>query len=368
MVKPRNIEGLPPTPGTTGEEGVTRFEKHERLHIDIGPFCNNNCIFCMEEDRDGRRERVGAVTPEHVNNILAANRFRKHVTFVSGEPTLCEHFLRYVRLARHHGFTTIAVISNGRRFSYLPFARAALARGLNHVILSIHGGTARLHDGLVRTRGAFDEALQGLHNLSSLRGDNKAAVTIHTSTVLNRRNCTDQALDDIVTVLSPHVDQMVFNIMQPFGRGLSHFDRLMFRYSEAAEILGRFFLRHAPRQLPIYLVDIPYCTTESCGIPGSARGFVERYVHYEVEQDSPLSTSGEAPAAEGGSPLRRQLLDQERSQEAAIPELSARHRDHQEQVQKARRPACDSCHYSEICDGVWKNYLERYGWDEFEPV
>ena len=367
MAKPRDSAGPFPPPETCGEEGVTRFEQHERLHIDIGPFCNNNCIFCMEEDRKGRRDRVGAVTPDHVNSILTANAFRKHVTFVSGEPTLCEHFLRYVRLARHHGFTTIAVISNGRRFSYLPFARAALSRGLNHVIISIHGGNARLHDGLVRTRGAFDEALSGLHNLSSLRR-RFAPITIHTSTVLNRRNCTDKALDEILAVLSPHVDQMVFNVMQPFGRGLSHFDRLMFRYSEAAAILGSFFLRHAPRQLPIYLVDIPYCTTESCGIPGSARGFVERYVHYEVSQESASPTTGDTQAGTGGSPLRRHLHDQEKGRDAIIPELSARHRDRQEQELKVRRPACDSCRYSKICDGVWGNYLERYGWDEFEPV
>ena len=26
----------------------------ERVHVSIGAVCNNNCIFCMEEDRDAR--------------------------------------------------------------------------------------------------------------------------------------------------------------------------------------------------------------------------------------------------------------------------------------------------------------------------
>jgi hypothetical protein len=28
--------------------------KAPRVHILTGAVCNNNCIFCMEEDRDGR--------------------------------------------------------------------------------------------------------------------------------------------------------------------------------------------------------------------------------------------------------------------------------------------------------------------------
>ena len=41
-----------------------------RLHVAIGPICNNNCIFCMEEDREGRREVNAALTAEDVRQIL----------------------------------------------------------------------------------------------------------------------------------------------------------------------------------------------------------------------------------------------------------------------------------------------------------
>jgi MoaA/NifB/PqqE/SkfB family radical SAM enzyme len=355
---------LPPV--GVDDRKVTDFERRERLHVDIGPYCNNNCIFCMEEDRAGRKERVGAVTPEQVERILAANRERGHVTFVSGEPTLSPHFLRYVRVARRLGYETVAVISNGRRFAYAPFAEAAVRKGLNHVILSIHGGNAKLHDGLVRTPGAFDEVKEGLNNLSELRQAG-ATLSIHTSTVLNRRNCTMDALEELVTFLHPLVDQMVFNIMQPFGRGLSHFDRLMMRYTETADILGQFFTRHKGESLPIYLVDIPYCATEDRGVPEHSRGFVERYVRYELADAAGATPVWEnAEASTGGAPLRRELVDGEMA--AKLEDLEARHRDHQEQAQKARRPRCTECRYSYLCDGVWSNYIERFGWDEFEPV
>ena len=59
-----------------------------RIHLNIGPECNNNCLFCMEQDRQGRRRVNGALTPERVRGILEQNRGSGEACFTSGEPTL----------------------------------------------------------------------------------------------------------------------------------------------------------------------------------------------------------------------------------------------------------------------------------------
>jgi len=341
---------------------ITNFEERERLHVDIGSFCNNNCIFCMEEDRGGRASRVGSIGPDEIRSILEANVFRQEVIFVSGEPTLNPHFLEYVQWATELGYRSVGVISNGRRFAYLPFAKGAVVRGLNHVIISLHGGNAQVHDGLVRTPGAFEQARMGIIHLSGFKRRG-VPLRLHTSTVLNKRNTKIEVLSELVDFLRKHVDQMVFNIMQPFGRGLKHLDSLMLRYSEMGAVLGRFFAEYDAKGLPIYLVDIPYCTTEGVGIPDAARGFVERYVHYDRDTgDSPFAKDPK----EGGSPLRRALLEAET--EVPVEGLVEKHRDQQEESKKIRGPSCDACAFSRVCDGVWRNYIDRFGWDEFEPV
>ena len=48
--------------------------RQERVHLSIGPTCNNNCVFCMEEDRDGRYVNNSAMTPERVRWILEGHR------------------------------------------------------------------------------------------------------------------------------------------------------------------------------------------------------------------------------------------------------------------------------------------------------
>jgi cyclic pyranopterin phosphate synthase len=37
-------------------------------------------------------------------------------------------------------------------------------------------------------------------------------------------------------------------------------------------------------------------------------------------------------------------------------------------AERAKRAECKQCRYDAQCEGVWKNYLARFGWDEFSPV
>ena len=97
-----------------------------------------------------------------------------------------------------------------------------------------------------------------------------------------------------------------------------------------------------------FLVDIPLCTTE--GVADLNRGYVEKYSHYEIEERAMLI----APPGREGTHEGRGLVV-----------LSRADLDHAE---RTKRPECASCVYDAQCEGVWKNYTKRYGWDEFVPV
>jgi len=42
-------------------------QRRPRVHILTGAVCNNNCIFCMEEDREGRYVTNSATNDERVS-------------------------------------------------------------------------------------------------------------------------------------------------------------------------------------------------------------------------------------------------------------------------------------------------------------
>jgi len=197
------------------------------LHVLVGPTCNNNCIFCMEDDRERRREHVSAQTLPDLLAMLASYQSRDAVLFTSGEPTLSPHLPVLIRRARELGYRSVGLITNGRRLAYRQYAEALLKNGLTHLTVSVHGHTARLHDGLTRTRGSFEHTAAGLKHLSALK--ERYWFQWLTSTVVTRRNLPHLPAIHAFLAALP-LDGLVFNVMMARGRGEQHFERLMAPY------------------------------------------------------------------------------------------------------------------------------------------
>jgi MoaA/NifB/PqqE/SkfB family radical SAM enzyme len=303
----------------------------ERFHVLIGQSCNNNCVFCMEHDGQGRTFGESRLTPERIRQELEKHAGAPEVMFASGEPTLNPEFPRYVCWARELGYRRIGLTTNGRRLGYERYCRRLLENGLNHIVVSVHGPDARSHDGQTRCPGSFDQTLAGLRTLQLLRDQYR--FTLHSSTVVGRRN--HGRVGEIYDLLRPfEFDQYVFNVMQPLGRAAPIVQLLMAPYAEVAREFARFLDGIGEPRPPFYLVDLPLCTTE--GLPRSVRGWVEFafFTAYDAE----------------GRPELRQT------------------RVHKEQENRAKREACGECRYDRDCLGVWRAYVDAYGWEEFVPV
>jgi molybdenum cofactor biosynthesis enzyme MoaA len=318
----------------------------ERVHIPLGAVCNNNCIFCMEEDRDGRYINNSAMTSERVRWVLEKHRGASEVCFTSGEPTTRQELPDLVSAAKELGYGRISVMTNGRRMGHFPYAVALAKRGLNRVYISIHGHEKRLHEGLTRTPDSFEQTVAGLDSVTKLK---PYGVELHTSTVITKRNLPH--MTDIYRFLRGHgVDQVVFNVMQANGRANTYFDQLFPRYAEIADQFRAFIADVGEERPMAFLVDIPLCTTE--GIPDFNRGYVERYLHFDLE--SRVATELAADEQRQGEGDGRGLVMLKRA------DLDDAERD--------KRAECGTCRYNAACEGVWKNYLRRYGWDEMTPV
>jgi MoaA/NifB/PqqE/SkfB family radical SAM enzyme len=323
--------------------------RQERIHVAIGPTCNNNCLFCMEEDRASREVVNGAMTPDRVRAILESRRGAEEVCFTSGEPTLVSDLPRYANWAKKLGYRRISVMTNGRRLAHLAYAEHLAKSGVNCFYVSIHGHTARLHTAAVREPEAFEQTAQGIRNVAALKHagpSGRLGLTLHTSTVVTTRNLAH--MKEIYAFLRDlGVDQCVFNVMQANGRAHTHFDLLFPTYAEIASAFKQFLDTCGEPQPQAFLVDIPLCTTTA--IPDFHRGYVEKYVHYEPKGFQEI-----------------ELLTPDAPEQA--PDLVAVTRADLDHARRQKRPECAACRYDAACEGVWTNYLARRGWAEFGPV
>jgi cyclic pyranopterin phosphate synthase len=320
--------------------------QQERVHVSIGAVCNNNCVFCMEEDREGRYVSNSAMTAERVRWILEEHRGADEVCFTSGEPTTRPDLPEFVAWAKALDYRRISVMTNGRRLSHLPYAALLAKQGMNRFYVSIHGHDRRLHEGLTRTPESFEQTVAGLDAIAKLK---RFGVELHTSTVVTDRNLPH--LGEVYRFLRAHgVDQVVFNVMQANGRADTYFEQIFPRYSEIAAAFRRFLDEVGEARPMAFLVDIPLCATEA--IPDLNRGYVERYRHFDLAEQASLPAT-QAP---------------ERVQRGRGRGLVLVTRQDLDDAQRDKRPECAGCKYDAACEGVWRNYLKRYGWDGLEPV
>ncbi len=330
------------------EPSITRrmAEQDARIHISIGAVCNNNCVFCMEEDREGRYVNNSAMTPERVRWILDGQRGAEEVCFTSGEPTTRPELAEFVGWAKALGYRKISMMTNGRRLSHLPYAVGLAKAGMNRFYLSIHGHTKKLHEGLTRTPDSFEQTVAGLDSVTALK---RFGVELHTSTVITRRNLPFML--EIYRFLRQHgVDQVVFNVMQANGRADTFFDQIFPTYTDIAAAFRTFLDAAGEAKPKAFLVDIPLCTTER--IDDFNRGYVERYAHFDLETQAQIPAAALADRTASGKGKGLVLVT----------------RSDLDDAERVKRAECSTCAYDRQCEGVWKNYLKRYGWNEFIPV
>lgn len=318
------------------------------MHVNTGAHCNNNCLFCMEANREGRTINNSAITPEVVRGILESRRGAGEVCFTSGEPTTNPHLPEYASWARELGYRRVSVMSNGRLFAYESYVRRLLAAGMNRFIISLHGHEAKLHDGLTRTPGSFEQTVAGIRNVAKYA---RRGCELHVSTVVTTRNVGELgAIYAFVRGLG--AEQVIFNTLQVSGRADSQFEQVTPSYTNVVREF-RAFLDKAGKseeRVMAFLVDVPPCLT--VGIPDFNRGHVERHVHFGVARGDWADWS--AAVATGLEQLDERLVPLD----GRLFGSSGR----------TKGPDCARCALEPSCEGVWYQYARRMGWDELRPV
>lgn len=340
-------------------------EDRKIVHVLVGHSCNNNCVFCFEDDRKGRYRYVTGQRNEDIKKIISLNNDASEILFTCGEPTLNRDLPEFIRLARESGIKTISIITNGRRFAYKNYAEFILRTGINSVTVSIHGHCARLHDALTRTKGSFEQTFSGIRNFCELKG--KYDFSLKTSTVINKKN--GRRIADIYRFISLlPVDKIIFNMMLPDGRGERYFRKLMPRFKDVVRNVQELLQHVSGNDLyRIILVDFPYCVTE--GLPDGLRGHIEKFVQYE-----PLGTTGHGKIGE--DTLKRKISSlkaenkpvKKADRGASLDGFYITSRELKESFFRVKREECVHCLYDNLCPGVWDSYVCHFGWDEFVPV
>jgi MoaA/NifB/PqqE/SkfB family radical SAM enzyme len=293
-----------------------------RIDLKVGFRCNNRCVFCVQGDK---RARFEDKTTAALFTLLEEGRqTADEVVFTGGEVTLRKDLEQLVSHARDIGYRVIQLQTNGRILSKALVVERLVAAGVTEFGPSLHGHTPEIHDGLTHAKGAFRQTVHGIRNVKYF------GLPVIVNSVITRAN--QHHLPQLAALLvALEVDQFQLAFVHALGSAAEHFDEVVPRLSDVAPGVARALrVGHRGRVR---------CATE--GIPLC---FLGDQVEHAAEWSIPRTRIYDA----------NQVIADYTATRIAEG--------------KAKGPPCATCALDSVCEGPWREYPERFGWDEFIPI
>ncbi len=250
------------TPGAgAADDDLQKVQHHEeaahekRNWVRLTYDCNNHCSFCL--DTMAHNGTMRATMDIKVQIVQGRKNGASRLILSGGEPTMHPNFLDFVKFGKLAGYPKVQTVTNGRMFAYPEFLETAARNGLDEITFSLHGHTAKLHDALVGTPGAFEQETAGL----------KAALAsgrfiVNVDIVINKQNVAHLA-EMLELFISWGVREFDLLHIIPFGNAWGPAREHLFYDLEGNEEHLRKALEYARRpDLHIWLNRFPPPFTE----------------------------------------------------------------------------------------------------------
>ncbi|MBD3204142.1 radical SAM protein [Candidatus Woesearchaeota archaeon] len=294
----------------------------KRVDIKTGFLCNNNCRFCVQ----AHKKKFGNRTTEDIKKDLldAKKNECTGVVFTGGEITIRNDLLELVSYAKKLGFESIQLQSNSRMLAYKSFCKKLIRAGANEFSPALHGHIPDLHDFLTKSKGSFRQTTKAIKNLRELDQ------YIITNTVIvkpNYRYCKDMA--ELLVELK--VDQFQFAFVHAIANAYDNYDMIVPWVSMARSYIHEGLQTGIDAEIKVMAEAMPYCQMKA-------------YEKYVAELYMP---------------------------ETEIRDINMYDCDYEKTRKvhgKEKFPQCNECKYDLICEGPWREYPEKRGNWEFQPV
>lgn len=311
----------------------------KHIEINLGKVCNNRCLFCMT----GSNNPISFVPFSEVKKEIE-NYSRKGFTslgFLGGEPTIYPNIIEAVEYAKISGFKVIHLVSNGRRYSDMNFLKSLIRSGVNRFSVSIHSHIPEIEDELTQVNGGFEHKIRGIKNLITCQRKGLIKSRISINIVINKLN-HKTLLETLVFFKRLGITEFRLNYMRPEGRAFSNFDKLGVRYSECVPTIKQILDYTRTMGFGATIEGFPPCVLSNINKPERFLGELKDYLNLVVS----FNVSSKQKISKDTFSWKKRRVE----------EL------------KVKGDDCKKCKFNDICEGVWKGYVEKVGFDEFKPV
>lgn len=213
------------------------FKIIPKILIKIGYSCNNNCVFCHSTPLRNQPELSARQVLDKVRSGVAAFPAAGMVVFSGGEPTIRRDLPVIARGVAGMGLY-FGLVTNGRMLCYEGWVEQLHGLGLRYALLSLHGGSAAVHDPLAMCE-SFHQTVGALELLK------RYGIYVTVNAVVTKANIG--ALGEIAEVVFSGLPaDLKFSFPEPKGGALERFDEIVPDIREAAAAVSDCAEKAAP--------------------------------------------------------------------------------------------------------------------------
>ena len=311
------------------------------IEINTGFVCNMDCKFCVSS---GTNLNIPGFTPIDTIKKEVSQFATKGYTamgLLGGEPTIHPQFFDILTHARSEGYDLIHIISNGRSYKNMEFLKKCIDAGANRFSVSIHSHIERLEDFLTSRDGGFREKIAGLQNLLACHKEGLFDHDVSLNLVITRQNLSTLP-QSLLYFYKMGFRTFRFNCIQVSGHAIKNFRLVVPKYADVAKTVMQIIKLGKHLGITPVFEGLPFCLVYDT-IPD-----IEHYI-------------GEI--RDGRISVRiNQGANDDRNRDKFHWDEKRRY------IMKTKCEACVDCIFNEACEGVWREYVEAYGAEEFHAI
>ncbi len=321
-------------------------DSRKNVEINIGKACNTKCVFCL--DGMPSKEQTAFMPFEEMKQELERWRALGHLSvgFLGGEPTIYPKIVESVAYAAQLGYSRITIATNALMMRRPAFVDKLVAAGLTRVTISMHGHTAALEDKLSDVPGAFEKKCRAIELLLAQRARGALRDGVSVNVVLNGWNY--RRLPKMMRFFFEELglDDMRVNFVRPEGHAEANTD-LTPTLSEVVAVLNKGILLNAYHFKKVFTFGgFPMCVLprellNSRNLLRATMGDVYR----DMSTDCSIRSEGGDHGVAGVEGGRARFNWQDRKR------FDLKHK-----LEPCRRCVC-----ADVCEGVWRTYMDIYG-------
>jgi MoaA/NifB/PqqE/SkfB family radical SAM enzyme len=236
-----------------------------------------------------------------------------------------------IRKANELGFKMIHLVTNGQQFNDYEKMEALLREGVNKLTMSLHSSNSADEERITNSRNSFPMKVAAIKNIMKY---------------IEVNNLGDDFVFSVNTVLTPFTLPKISRLIRFLGESgikrqniffprihdhiIEEFDTLVPWCKDLSLPIYRGMIVSGQYNINISLVDIPPCVIPENA--GSALNRIEKNI-LTINTSNALGN--------------------------VIFNVCG---------EKIKNSFCEECSRVSTCEGVFKKYVEKRGWDEFAPL